>query len=172
MVDLDQSARTPGRDGYSADRGHVPVLVRLMVDADTPWVVELCKRKYSQHYDAVSTEAWFRSLVLPNPMKWLPIRTDHAFLIAMFSMDPWSPTQIICDIQFICADEGAMWEAVRLLRYSIDYAQKRGSTVWRLGVGWDNPTDLRPIARLVGAKEVHPICIVDFRSEVWAPLEQ
>src|SRR3974377_1498329 len=80
--------------GESADE--VPVLVnsgfisqpRILVEDDAPWLVYLCKNRYSHRYDQIGTEQWFRNVVLKQPGIFLAIRTQNAFLIALISFIP------------------------------------------------------------------------------------
>ena len=60
---------------------------RLILEGDVPWLVDLCKRRYSNRYDSMASEAWFRNIVLKGPMIFLPVRTDNAFLIAEINGD-------------------------------------------------------------------------------------
>jgi len=96
---------------------------------------------------------WVRNIVLKGPMMFLPIRTDHAFLIAMLSTTPWMPQTPECNVVLVCADEGKMWEAVMLLRASIEWAKRRKCSLWRLSSETD--FDLQPIATKLGATEAN-----------------
>jgi hypothetical protein len=116
-------------------------------------MLELGDRRYSGRYDRLGTELWFRNIVLKGPMMFLPLRSDNAFLIAMLSTTPWSPASPECNVALVCAEEGAMWEAVMLLRASIEWAKRRKCCLWRLSSETD--FDLEPIALKLGAKERH-----------------
>jgi len=144
----------------------VPILVadepRLMVDEDLEWLTYLCKKRYSDRYDPESTQAWFKNIVLRSPMMFYPQRTQDAFIISMLSIVPWLPNDIDCNVIFICADDGAMWQAMALLRNSIEWARKRRATLWRLSS--DTPTELRLIARRLGCDEIEPRFVLRFHS--------
>lgn len=114
-------------------------------------MLDLGNRRYSNQFDRIATEGWFRNLVLKGPLMFLPVRTDHAFLIAMLSTTPWRPSTPECNVAMICADYGCMWEAVALLRYSIEWAKKRKCWLWRLSS--ETEFDMEPIARKLGATE-------------------
>lgn len=102
----------------------------------------------------MASEAWFRNIVLKGPLMFGAFRTDDAFLICMLSVLPWLPGETECNICFACADDGAMWQLMTLLRFSIDWAKKRKCTIWRLTS--DTTYDLGPLALRLGAKEITP----------------
>lgn len=108
-------------------------------------------RRYHERYDRLGVEGWVRNIVLKGPMMFLPLRSDNAFLIAMLSTTPWMPAVPECNIALVCADEGAMWEAVMLLRASIEWAKRRKCSLWR--VSSETDFDLEPIAFKLGARE-------------------
>jgi hypothetical protein len=115
-------------------------------------MVDVGSRRYGAHYDRLATEQWVRNLVLKGPMIFLPIRTDDAFLIAMLSTTPWMPSVPECNVGMVCADDGAVWQAVTLLRASIEWARRRKCSIWRLSS--DTDYDLTPIALKLGAREL------------------
>ena len=114
---------------------------------------ELGDRRYPGRYDRLGTEMWVRNIVLKGPMMFLPIRSDHAFLIAMLSTTPWMPATPECNITLVCAEEGKMSEAVMLLRASIEWAKRRLCSLWRLSSETD--FDIGPIAHKLGATEAN-----------------
>lgn len=116
-------------------------------------MADLGRRRYSGAYDHLGTEMWFRNIVLKGPMMFLPIKTDNAFLIAMISTTPWKPAAPECNVTLVCAEEGHMWDAVVLLRASIEWAKRRKCSLWRLSSETD--FDLEPIALKLGAREAH-----------------
>jgi hypothetical protein len=137
----------------------VPVLVtsdepRLMTDEDIPWLTWLCKKRYAADYDSESTIAWFRNIVLKSPLMFYAVRSQDAFVITMISVTPWLPGSIEANIIFICADDDAMWQALRLLRCSVDWARRRKCTLWRLSS--DTAYELGPLAKRLGATELSP----------------
>jgi hypothetical protein len=109
----------------------------------------LCHKRYSSRFDAQSTEAWFRNIVLKNPLLFYPTRTDNAFAISMLSCSPWFPTEFDCHVLMACADDGAMWELLKVLRASVEWARKRKVTWWRITS--ETNIDLWPLARRCGA---------------------
>jgi hypothetical protein len=131
-----------------------------MTEADIPWLVDLCKRRYSSKYDAVTSEGWFRNIVLKQPVIFYPARMPNAFCISMLSLVPWLPAEVECNVIFICADEGALWEGMKLLRASINWARERKCTIWRLSS--DTDADLSAMAFRLGAKEIAPRYCVRF----------
>ena len=133
----------------------VPVLVRLMIDDDVPWMIDLARRRYTKFpYDFISSEGWFRHIVLKSPLVFYPARAPNAFTVSMLSHEPWHPADFVTNVIFTCAEEGHMWEVVHLLRDSIEVAKKRRCTSWRI---WsDTDYDIGHLARRVGAKQVMP----------------
>jgi hypothetical protein len=136
--------------------GGVSVLVepRVLTETDVPWLFGLCRKKYSHKYDALSTELWFRNQVLKNPLLYLPQRTDNAFCISMLTTLPWVPTEFEASIVFICADDGAGFEALKLMRASVAWAHSRRCVAWRCSSETDS--DLTAFCRRVGATELSP----------------
>jgi hypothetical protein len=126
----------------------------LLTEDDVPWLYHLMRKKYSQRYDAVTTEGWYRNLVLKQPMVYLPQRTANAFCISMLTFVPWLPAEYECTVVCVCADDGAMWEAVKLIRSAIEWARKRKCMYFRMSS--DTDTDLAAFARRLGAEEISP----------------
>ena len=172
MVDIQQSSpalhgesgNVPATNGSAAPdnaggvvpRSGVSVLVepRLLCEDDIGWLAYLCKKRYSHRYDQFGTENWFRNVVLKQPGLFLPIRTQNAFSIALIAYIPWTPAEIECNMAFVCADDGAMWEALKLMRASIEWARLRRCKKWRMSS--DTEYDFSAIARRLGATELSP----------------
>lgn len=127
---------------------------RLLVEEDIPWIIELSVRRYGKDYDYATTEGWFRNIVLKQPVLFHPVRTEHAFCISMLSVLPWMPHLAECNVVFICADDGYMWEAMHLLRASIAWGRRRRCTMWRLSS--ETEYDVYQIAKRLGATEQSP----------------
>jgi hypothetical protein len=117
-------------------------------------MVWLAKRRYPQNFDLLSAEGWVRNIVLKQPMVFLPIRTDDAFLIALLSCIPWKPADMECNVALVCAEEGHMWQAMAMIRKSLDWAEQRGCAVWHISS--ETAYDLGPIAKRVGARLCEP----------------
>ena len=143
---------------------HVPVLVKseiqLITEHDIPWLNYICKKRYSNRYDSSTTENWFRNIVLKSPMTFYATRMSDAFQISMLSVMPWLPAEPECIELFVCADDGKMWQALKLLRDSIDWARKRRCAMWRLSS--DTDSDLVGLAKRLGATEISPRYTIRF----------
>lgn len=126
----------------------------LLSESDLPWLHFLFKKKYDVRFDSMTTEGWYRNIVLKNPMMFYPVRLANSFLIAMLSTLPWLPAEFDCNIICVCADDGAMWETMKLLRASVDWARKRGCKHWLLAS--DTVYDLAPMAKRLNANEISP----------------
>lgn len=123
-----------------------------MSEKDIPWLDYLCLKRYSHKYDQEGTEIWFLNTVLKSPILFYPIRSDNAFTITMLSCVPWLPLEWNADVVFTCADDGAMWEVIALLRRSIEWSRKRKIAWWRISS--DTGYDIAPLARRMGAEEI------------------
>ena len=133
-----------------------------MTADDLPWLLTLCERRYSARYDSKTTQAWYINLVLKNPQLYLAERTDHAFCITHIYVLPFTGKDIIADVMFLCAEEGTMWDTVRLMRSSIDWAKERNGRKWQIAS--DTDFDLTPLAKRVGAKFLAPRCVLDLKE--------
>jgi len=136
------------------DRDTVLMEPWLLTENDLPWLIFLCKKKYGNDYDEATCEGWFRNIVLKGPLMFRPARTANAFAISMISTLPWRPAEFECSIVFVCADDGHMWEAFKLMRDSIAWARKRRCVRWRLTSETD--VDLHQMAIRLGAKQISP----------------
>ena len=126
----------------------------LLSENDIQWLHYLCKKKYKIEYDRKTTENWFINTVLKSPLMFHPVRLANSFTISMLSCVPWLPNDFECHIVLCCADDGAMWEAVKLLRDSIRWGRYRKCKVWKLTSDTDN--DFANIARRLGVTEISP----------------
>lgn len=131
-----------------------------MTENDIGWAGDLGRKRYPARFDSFTTEGWFRNIVLKQPVMFLPQRLSHAFCISMLSILPWLPSDVECNICFICADDGHMWQAMKLLRASVDWARMRKCNHWRLSS--DTDYDLAVMARRIGAVEVTPRFVITF----------
>lgn len=134
----------------------VSVLVepRLFTEQDILWVVWLGRKRYPKNYDPWGAEGWLRNTVLKQPLMFLPMRTNRAFCVSMISVKPWTPSENECHVAALCADDGAMMEAIKLLRWSIEWAKLRKCSVWSMSS--DTEYDFEMLARRIGAKEIGP----------------
>lgn len=124
-------------------------------------MVELAKRRYPVNFDIRSAEGWFRQIVLKQPMVFLPIRTDDAFLVALVACVPWKPADLECNVALVCANDGKMWEALALIRDSIEWAKQRGCAEWHMSS--ETSYNLGPIAQRVGGEVCPPRYLVRLR---------
>lgn len=136
--------------------GDLSVLVepRLLTEDDIPFCFYLSERRYEARFDRITTEGWFRNIVLKQPLMFLPQRMDNSFCISSLSVAPWLSAEVECNMVFIVAEDGAMWEAMKLLRASIAWARYRRCTTWRMSSDTDVKLDM--MARRLGCKELSP----------------
>jgi hypothetical protein len=133
---------------------------RLLIEDDIPWMYWLAKKRYSPRFDLITTEGWMRNVVLKQPLMFLPQRTEHAFCVSMLSVAPWLPSDFETSVVLICADEQHMWEALKLMRASIEWAKARQCKLWR--VCSETDADLTMLAKRVGAEEISPRFVIRF----------
>jgi len=158
MVDIRESSGALHRERHNGSGiiqpipNEVPFLVRVMTKDDLPWLIDLCKDRYGPRYDEQSTISWYLNCVLPTPILFYPSRTNNAFCISMLQCTPWLPAEFEVNVMFICAERGAMWQALTLLHSSIEWAKQRNAVCWRLTSETD--FDLAPFAKRLGATEV------------------
>lgn len=93
-------------------------------------------------------------MVLPNPIQYYATRTSDAFAITNLTTTPWRPSIFKADVVFICCDHGKMWQALTLLRDSIQWARDRRAAAWRFETETDY--DLKPLMHKLGVKEITP----------------
>lgn len=125
-----------------------------MTEEDLPWAADLGTRRYPGNFDCETSAVWMRNIVLKSPMAFQAIRTSDAFAVTNLSTVVWHPNDIEANVQIVCADHGAMWQALALMRASIAWARKRRATVWKLS--GDTDYDLGPMARRLGATDKQP----------------
>lgn len=126
----------------------------LLTENDIQWLIFLGKKKYGNDWDDATTEGWFRNIVLKSPLMFRSVRTDSAFSISMISTLPWAPSEFECNVVLVCADDGAMWQAFKLMRDSVAWAKKRKCSRWKLSS--DTDVDLYQMAMRLGAKRISP----------------
>lgn len=117
-------------------------------------MLELSAKRYSNRYDLRAGEMWFRHVCLKQPTVFLPLRTDGAFLVVLISTLPWLPSEWEANMVHLCAEDGCMWEAVRLVREGIAWAKQRRCTEFRMSS--ETSYDLGPIAKRAGMTELRP----------------
>ena len=118
---------------------------------DIPFLVRLARETYPA-FDTAAATRWLDK-VLPNPDA-LILRTGSAAVVALSGSPPWQPSERQCHILFVLGAERAVWDCVRLLRATQQWARDGGCSLWRFGS--DTPTDVGPLARRVGAVEDSP----------------
>jgi hypothetical protein len=121
-------------------------------------MVELAKRRYDNRFDFQAAEMWVRNIVLKQPMVFLPIRTDDAFLVGLISVIPWLPAEWEAGIVMVCAEPGKIWQAMALIRESLAWAKRRRCTEWRLTS--ETAADVWPLAKRLGVTEISPRYVI------------
>jgi hypothetical protein len=128
--------------------------MRDMTVADLPWLNKVCIARYPKRFDAHTTSAWFKNLVLSNPLQFLAIRSDHAFVVAHLEAMPWTAFELEVSVMFTCCEEGVrsgVWEALNLLKQSMEWGRQRKAVRWHL---WsDTSFDLGPFAQRLGCEQ-------------------
>jgi hypothetical protein len=133
----------------------VPPYRTLVLD-DLPWCLSLGHRRYGS-YDPGGALS-FLAAAFRAPLM-LCIRTDNAFLVASSVTAPWRPKEPECHVMVLCAEQGAHWEAARLLRRSVAWAREQGCVRWRFHSETSNMVD--SLCVWVGAKQDSPRWVLD-----------
>ena len=138
-----------------------PKPYRLVVEEDIPWMAALAERRYPANFDIEAATMWMRNIVLRQPMVFYPIRTDHAFMVTLISLLPWLPGEPEANVALLCAEEGWVWDSIKLARASLDWAYRRNCWKW----GFNSITDFEigPIARRMGIVQLAPRYMVRLR---------
>jgi hypothetical protein len=121
---------------------------RVIIEDDIPWMADLARRRYPGNYDVEAGEMWMRNIVLKQPMVFYPTRTARAFMVTLVSLLPWLPGEPEATVIMLCAEEGAIWDAVRLTKASYEWAIRRHC--WRWGFNSDTDFDIGPLAHRLG----------------------
>lgn len=125
-----------------------------MTENDIFWVVWLGRKRYPKNYDPIGAEGWLRNVVLKTPLQFFPQRTENAFCVSMISVKPWTPSEQECHVAALCADDGALWDALFLLRWSQEWARSRRCTWWAMSS--DTEYDFSMLAKRLGASDIQP----------------
>ena len=131
-----------------------PKAYRLAQDGDVEWMADLSRRRYPGNYDIEAAEMWFRNIVLKQPMVFYPIRTDHAFMVTLIALLPWLPGEPEANVVMLCAEDGHVWDSIKLARASLDWAIRRNCFKW--GFNSDTTFDIGPIAERMGLVARNP----------------
>lgn len=90
-------------------------------------------------------------------------RSADAFQITSLTTTPWTPQAYQAEVMAICADHGKMWQAVKLLRDSIQWARDRRAVGWNFST--ETQYDLAPIMKRLGAVALTPRYRLDLKSK-------
>ena len=131
-----------------------PKAYRLAQDSDVEWMADLSRQRYPGNYDIEAAEMWMRNIVLKQPMVFYPIRTDHAFMVTLIALLPWLPGEPEANVVMLCAEDGHVWDSVKLARASLDWAIRRNCFKW--GFNSDTTFDIGPIAERMGLVSRNP----------------
>ena len=130
-----------------------------MTREDLPWVYDLCCRRYGPEFHPDTTAAWFLNVVLPRPLEYFAIRSERALTIVQLTIQPFRGCITEAQTMFTCAEEGAIWDVVHLLRKSKDWSKERGASRWCL---WSETSfELGPLARRLGFPKETKVYVLD-----------
>jgi hypothetical protein len=116
-------------------------------------MVGVMQRRFAGQMDGIASAGWVRNNVLTNPLNYLCIRSDNGFLIATLSLWPWYPRPV-CTVIVVCVDQGKHWQAIPLLRVSIEWARYRKAIDWRYES--DTPYDIGALMKRLGVPQDAP----------------
>jgi hypothetical protein len=100
---------------------------RELTIEDLPWGLSLAWKRYDPFDPGAASIFYMNVLKSQSTFKR---RTDNAFMIAHVNALPWKPSERECHVLILCADEGAHWEAVRLLRESVYWMREMQCARW------------------------------------------
>jgi len=108
-------------------------------------------------------QAWYRNIVLSNPLQYRAIRSPHAFVIAHLEALPWTATELEVAVLATCSELGCpIWEVLGLLNETQEWGRQRNAVRWHL---WsDTSFDLGPLAKRLGCQRASSRYIRDLRS--------
>jgi hypothetical protein len=116
-------------------------------------MVRVMQGRFEGQMDGIASASWVRNNVLTNPLNFLCIRNEAGFLIATLYAWPWYPRQF-CNVIVVCVEQGKGWQALPLLRMSIEWARYRKAINWRYES--DTPYDIAPLMKRLGVPEDSP----------------
>lgn len=134
-------------------------MIRPITADDVPWGMSLAHRRYEEFDPGGALIAIGQAIRSPGA---LAVRSDHGFLVAHVVASGWFPKKREAHVLWLCVEEGHHWEAVRLLRASICWAQEQNCTRWWFMA--DTEHDVEALAERVGAREVSHYAI-DFAEK-------
>lgn len=170
MVDAFQHDRTYNSGGpeFGSLGSGVSVLVktkwRLIKESDRDFLINLFKMRYPD-FDLIAVDQWVTNVVMKQPLLFLPIRSSHAALIAMMTLEVWAPTEPECFVVSVTSEDGHVGETADLLRVSVEWSKQRGAVRWRFHC--DTQYDVSPLMRRIGAKQASPRYVIDLREHQW-----
>lgn len=132
-----------------------PAYRRITPD-DLPWMMSLAYERYGPYDPGGTLLFLLESLRSPRA---LMIRSEDAFLIAATVAPPWYPKQRECHVAFLCAKAGCHWQAIKLLRESVQWARLQGCVRWRFHSETDH--DVGALCRRIGASPDTPRYRID-----------
>jgi hypothetical protein len=138
-----------------------PKPYRIAQEGDVAWMADLGRRRYPGNYDIEAAEMWMRNIVLRQPMMFYPTRTDNAFMVTLIALLPWLPGEPEASVVMLCAEDGHIWDSVKLARASLDWAIRRNCFKW--GFNSDTAFDIGPIAQRMGLVNRCPRYVVNLR---------
>lgn len=119
---------------------------RCTID-DLPWILSLGYHRYGP-YDPGPVVLRIAQIIA-SPDTYI-MRTDHALCIATLDSPVWRVKAIECHVMILAAYEGYHWEAVKLLKGSVQWAADRDCYRWWFGS--ETSSEVDAICKRVGAE--------------------
>lgn len=114
---------------------------------DLPWLLSLANERY-RRFDPGRTLMWLVDTIKNEYM--LASRTTDAFCITSMLTPAWHPKEPEAHVLFLCAAEGAHWQAMSLLRESVAWARGKGCV--RYWLSSETEHSIEALAKRVGAE--------------------
>jgi len=131
---------------------------RKVVADDIPWMLSLAHERYGAFDPGGALSFLLQALNSPLTLLLRSCARD-AFLIAATVTPPWYPTATECHVMVLCAKPGAHWQAIKLLRGSVEWARLRKCVRWRFHS--ETQHDVAALCRRIGATPDSPRYVID-----------
>lgn len=134
-----------------------PTYRKVTVD-DLPWMLTLAHERYGAFDPGGALTFLLQALNSPVTLMLCAPKCD-AFLIAAHVTPPWYPDRRECHVMVLCAKPGAHWQAIKLLRGSLEWARLHNCVRWRFHS--EREQDVGALCRYVGAHADSPRYVID-----------
>lgn len=119
---------------------------RPLTIEDLPWALALAWKRYPPFHPGAAVNFYQAALKTPTALK---LRCEHAFLIGNIVTPAWRPDDHEFHMLVLCAVEAHHWDAIKLLRESVQWARSQGCKRWWFSS--DTTYEVEALCRRIGA---------------------